>query len=66
MYLDLSSIWVINCETKEVNKMEEWEAIDIYEGLVLEVFFGSLNAAMNYFSKVLLPGSYEVRTALLV
>ena len=49
---------------KKVNNM--YEAVDLYEGTVLEYFEGSLFEANRYFAKVLLRGTYFVRSALVL
>ena len=43
-----------------------YEAVDLYEGTVLEYFEGSLFEANRYFAKVLLRGTYFVRSALVL
>lgn len=43
-----------------------WEAVDIYEGTVLEIFEGLYSGAANYFAVVLKGHNYFIRPALVV
>ena len=43
-----------------------WEAVDVYEGTVLEVFEGLYPSAVNYFAVILKNHNYIIRPSLVL